>query len=335
MSARPLSIPERAARYLDTMAPAVSGQRGHDATFAAACVTANGFALPEDVCVGLLLAHYNPRCLPPWTEAELRHKVRDALASPSEKGRGYLLGKDDVPPAAAPAPADPCPKWPGRDPARIAAAVKAGPTARELSLQSPGPLDDEDRGRNCRPLVRALFADAEHPDPLLCVGKSNADFATWTLSEWCSRVRLVDYALIVPARMTARTGRTKEGKESAHALENTGPLLFVIAEFDAGTTDDHAALLWHLGQFAPLALVVHSGGKSLHGWFPVGDSPPDEVNKFMRYAATLGADPALFRNRSQFVRLPGGRRENGCRQSIFYWDPAALTAATINGEEAR
>ena len=124
--------------------------------------------------------------------------------------------------------------------------------------------------------------------------------------------------------MMAKQGRTKAGKLSDHTLENTGSRVAVVVEFDAGTVDEHAARLWHLDSFSPLALVVHSGGKSLHGWFPVMGIPSEDVRRFMRYAASLGADPALFRNPSQFVRLPGGTREGGCRQSVFYWDPAAL-----------
>ena len=118
--------------------------------------------------------------------------------------------------------------------------------------------------------------------------------------------------------MTARTGRTKAGKVSEHCLENTGPRRFVIVEFDTGTTDEHAARLWHLDGYAPLALVVHSGGKSLHGWFPTKGCQPEEVHRFMSYAASLGADTKLFSNPSQFVRLPSGTREGGCRQSVFY-----------------
>jgi AAA domain/HNH endonuclease len=34
----------------------------------------------------LLLSDYNPRCQPPWTEKELRHKVNDAVRAPGETG---------------------------------------------------------------------------------------------------------------------------------------------------------------------------------------------------------------------------------------------------------
>ncbi|MGH7990788.1 MAG: hypothetical protein ACREDS_11450, partial [Limisphaerales bacterium] len=124
-------------------------------------------------------------------------------------------------------------------------------------------------------------------------------------------------ALIVPSPMTALTGLTKEGKESAHTLNNTGQRRFQICEFDSGTVDEHAALLLHLGTFAPLVCTVHSGGKSLHGWFYVHGQPDDNVLKFFRYAVSLGADRATW-TRSQFVRMPDGTRDNGNRQTVYF-----------------
>ena len=75
--------------------------------------------------------------------------------------------------------------------------------------------------------------------------------------------------------------------------------------------------------YAPLALVVHSGGKSLHGWFYCHEQPEPALRKFMAYAVSLGADRATW-TRSQFVRLPAGQRDTGARQSVFYFDPAAI-----------
>ena len=80
---------ERAARYLDAIPSAVSGQRGHDATFIAALKIQDGFDLSEEEALSLLLDRFNPRCEPPWTEPELRHKVKDAAKTCMN--RGHLL----------------------------------------------------------------------------------------------------------------------------------------------------------------------------------------------------------------------------------------------------
>ena len=83
-----ISVIERARRYLAAMPPAVSGQGGHDQTFDAACSLVLGFGLsiPE---AAPLLAEYNQRCQPPWSDAELAHKLDDADKCPGD--RGYLL----------------------------------------------------------------------------------------------------------------------------------------------------------------------------------------------------------------------------------------------------
>src|SRR5207247_2515260 len=79
------------------------------------------------------------------------------------------------------------------------------------------------------------------------------------------RGRLTSLPLIVPTPMTAPTGRNQNGEVSNRCLENTGERRFLIVEFDTGTTDEHAGLLFHLAQRAPLASAVFSGSDSLHG----------------------------------------------------------------------
>lgn len=81
-------IAERAAKYLAKMEPSVSGQGGHNRCFQAACVLVMGFSMTESEALSLLRHEFNPRCTPPWSEAELLHKVRSAASQPGS--RGYL-----------------------------------------------------------------------------------------------------------------------------------------------------------------------------------------------------------------------------------------------------
>ncbi len=81
---------ERAAAYLAKMPPSVSGQGGHTTAFATACKLIHGFNLSTAEALPLLL-EWNARCLPPWSESDLRHKLADAEKVPSRNGRGYLL----------------------------------------------------------------------------------------------------------------------------------------------------------------------------------------------------------------------------------------------------
>jgi hypothetical protein len=158
-------------------------------------------------------------------------------------------------------------------------------------------------------------------DPLLCLGWSNRDFGTGRLSEWTAQRDISTLQFIVPSPMVSEEGsRKKDGKLSPHTLSNTGPRRFLVCEFDSGTKDDHAAFLSHLADFAPLVMAVHSGGKSLHGWFDFDGIKEERTREFFEYAVSLGADPATW-TRSQFVRLPGGTRDDGRRQAVWYFDP--------------
>ncbi|RMF71989.1 MAG: DUF3987 domain-containing protein [Acidobacteria bacterium] len=80
----------RAAAYLDAMPAAVSGRGGHNATYAAATAMVHGFGLDPASALRLLLERFNPRCVPPWSEKELRHKVEDAASKPHDRPPGWL-----------------------------------------------------------------------------------------------------------------------------------------------------------------------------------------------------------------------------------------------------
>ena len=65
--------------YLSRMEPAVSGQRGHSRMFRAACVIRerlSQFMSPDEALP--ILATFNVRCLPPFTEKECLHKLNEA-----------------------------------------------------------------------------------------------------------------------------------------------------------------------------------------------------------------------------------------------------------------
>jgi hypothetical protein len=81
---------KRAAAYLAGLPRAISGQRGHNQTFRAACVLIKGFDLAIDEARPLLQG-CNQGCDPPWSERELEHKLRDADAREDGQPRGYLL----------------------------------------------------------------------------------------------------------------------------------------------------------------------------------------------------------------------------------------------------
>jgi hypothetical protein len=79
-----------ARKYVRGCPPAISKQEGHKATFKVACALVHGFALGESDALSVL-REWNQSCQPPWSEAELQHKVASAARAKSTKPDGYLL----------------------------------------------------------------------------------------------------------------------------------------------------------------------------------------------------------------------------------------------------
>jgi hypothetical protein len=167
-------------------------------------------------------------------------------------------------------------------------------------------------------VLRLLFAE---PETLVCAGRSNSQFQTRTMIE---HGNLAGWQLVVPAPMVCRCGFTKKGNLSEHSLANTGRRRFIVCDFDCPPPEQHASIVAHLAKFRTPALVMSSGGKSLHAWFAVTECETDNAN-FWKLAIALGADPALERNPSQFVRMPNGARDNGNRQLVHYLNTRAVT----------
>ncbi len=211
--------------------------------------------------------------------------------------------------------------WPRVNAEQREAVIASGAGLVDLWEISPVRLDDNEP--HTEEIIDAIFPG----DRLLCAGRSNSEFATRSRSEW--RGKLPGLQLMVPSPMTARIGRTQEGKESAHALSITGPRRFLVIEQDGGTIDEQAAVLLHLAERAPLGVAVHSGGKSIHGWFYCVGQSEQKLRSFMRYAVSLGADHATW-TRSQFVRMPDGTRDNGKRQTVYFFNPEVLNENSGN-----
>jgi hypothetical protein len=235
------------------------------------------------------------------------------------------------------------PTWPARAKDKIDAIVRKGLGLQDLWDKSPKRFSDD--SSHTEEIVDVLFPC----NPLLCCALAPNDrekFATRRREVW--RGRLSGLPLIVPSPMSRVFGKTKGGKASEHTLENTGSRRFLVIEFDFsikardGVTDSEwapmvrewnaagisvadacAALIAHLAGLGPLALAVHSGGKSVHGWFYCHGQSETVLRGFMQYAHKLGADDATW-VKSQFVRMPDGTRDNGKRQSVYFFNPGVI-----------
>ena len=207
------------------------------------------------------------------------------------------------------------PKWPSiSQQDRAMCAAKNGGVARLVSLSPASAGIGLDGSFS---VLRRLFDG----DPWLCCGLSNRKFNTKRLSAWGPT--LEHLRLIVPSPMTGPRGFAQAGHFSAHSLDNTGPRRFLVVEQDTGDADLQAAVLLELSKTAPLTLVVHSGNKSIHGWFFCQGQREEELLAWFRDAVTLGADHKMW-TRSQFTRMPCGIRENGQTQRVLFFNPETL-----------
>ena len=166
------------------------------------------------------------------------------------------------------------------------------------------------------------------PSDLVCLGYSAFEFVTRLRNEAAGILRNgVPVEYVNPSPMSAFVGLNKDGAMSDHTESNTGAKIYQVIEFDSGSIHEHAAILCHLAKKIPLAMLVFSGGKSLHGWFYAPKAPTEFMTEFFADACSLGADPVMW-GKSQFSRLPGGRNaKTGKAQSVLYLNPEF----TLNG----
>jgi hypothetical protein len=300
----------------------------------------HGFCLPAEAAYQLLRDAYNPKCSPPWSEAELRYKITSAANTQPIKPRGRLLDRDEVisaPPETEIPAVQREPIWPRCEPDEADQIVRSGPGAHDVWEGSPCRFDDDQS--HAEEIVDIIFPG----DPLLCAGRAPWDFETRRRNAW--RRELAQLSLIVPNPMIAPSGLTRAGEASQHSLSATAKRIYLVVEFDFRENDSKArptiwsqavrgwrqdrislldacaALSAHLAKRLPAWLLfLSSGGKSGHSWFNTAGLSISKQCAFFDEAVRLGADPQLWL-RSQFVRIPDGRRDNGKRQSILHFNP--------------
>ena len=244
----------------------------------------------------------------PVTDSELTDAVHAVYRNLRERSPHVPVLRRETPP-----------KWPTPDPSKRARLIDSEFGLADLWESSP--MRFNDAGPRTTFILSKLFPG----DPLLCCGWAINLFQTEHLSEW-NALHLMSH--IVPSPMTSKQGaRKKDGQQSAHTVSNTGPRMYLVLDFDdhAGL-DTHAATAVFLERMSgiPMVMALHSGGKSLHAWFYVVGLTDPQLVSFMRVASECGADPAMWL-RSQFARMPDGLRNNGQKQTVYYFNPLIIS----------
>jgi hypothetical protein len=82
-----MDLVERAEKFVDWLSNNKSWANEHDLAFCAAMNLVHGFSMGEGEALEIMQSKLNPR----WKERELRHKLRQASNSTSDRPAGYLL----------------------------------------------------------------------------------------------------------------------------------------------------------------------------------------------------------------------------------------------------
>jgi len=318
---------ERVRLYLDKCDQAIAGARGHDTTYSVACSIVNGFDLCEEEAIAHLL-YYNTRCDPPWSERELRHKVREALKATHDKPRGHFL-KDRSPSPKAYRHV----KAPERPPEANLEAMRLSGGEVKLPEAMKNPTAE---------FLKAAFFE----DETICVepaiytsrelqNRLNGD-ASFEESFVAECIRDKQWP---PARPRGKgIFKTREEwiklfeKDPDAAAEAGLPGVFVVVNpFPGGSkkrTDDSIEQFRHVllefdsiskeAQWSvikesnvPCSVVLDSGGKSVHAWVRVDAATREEYDERAKQLFDLFATykpDVKCGNPSRLSRLPGARR---------------------------
>lgn len=84
-------IDSRRAKYVATLEPAVAGQGGHATAFSCVSRFVRGFDVRDEEAALRELQSWNSRCVPPWSDAELRHKISQAWQKGHDEVGGLLV----------------------------------------------------------------------------------------------------------------------------------------------------------------------------------------------------------------------------------------------------
>jgi RecA-family ATPase len=281
---------DRARAWLRNTPGAVSGQGGHNTTFAVATALVHGFELSRSDAE-MLLSEYNAKCVPPWKPNELAHKVNQAMTVTHDKPKGWLLSAQSGTPVS---------------------------TTGKFIVQKIQAIPQPEFRFSTIDFLKACF----EPDEVVCIcndiicdeegkGRPASKGTFLKRDEWIEK------------HFTPPISSMWNGPDSRGAYVRVNPCLdetgsdsgvsafrHVLVEMDEKTKDEQWTILKE--SKLPLSVVIDSGGKSLHGWVRVEAANKEEWNErrdvVYRHLEALGIDPKN-KNASRFSRLAGVMRD--------------------------
>jgi hypothetical protein len=329
-----LPVIERARRYIGKCPPAISGQGGHNATFHVAGVLFHGFGLSEADSLALL-REWNQSCHPPWSEADLLHKIRSAAGAPQSEARGYLLGDGNRPetPHSYPAPnaervtrpAKPvfCPMVLRRVAANLDAVADV---CSFLAGLSPVPVDSQDSASVLRGLYRQgsgekalIFSDMKSQGQMLWEADRGEGVQNRELPAGPDGVWFLPQPVDGEFHPNPRLG----GKRSRRSEESVTSWRYAVLESDEADPDEWLRCLVQMP--LRIACICESGGRSIHALVRMDAASKGDwdakVGSIKPVLVTLGADAGAL-SAVRLTRLPQAKRGERV-QRLLYLNPAA------------
>ena len=320
MKATPL---ERARRYVAKCLPAISGQSGHNATFYVAAVLVHGFALGEADAL-VLLREFNQRCLPPWSEGELIHKIKSAANAAHLLPRGHLLGGENGSPVSAKPmpPPPPKPKFQKdvlKRVARNVAAIKD--VVRLLYERSPVAVDRQDSAS----VLRHLYVRGSGEKVLIFTDMKSQGQFLWESdrSDFIQQRHLPggsDGVWFLPQPVSGGfvPNPRSDGNLSRRSEEAVTAFRYSVLESDEADADDWLRCLVQM----PLRIscICESGKRSIHALVRLDAASKADWDRLMGpikpVLITLGADRGAL-SAVRLSRLPQAMRGERCQQLLY------------------
>jgi len=208
-----------------------------------------------------------------------------------------------------------------------------GSTISSIMARSPVPLDFPEAEASWR-VLEALYT----PEEYLYIGgprdSGTLGDTVRTVAEWIAKFKganaisagkVYPHIIVNPLTGTTAPLKSKPDKFTYRGDNTIAKWRFMVVEFDDASIDDQLAF-WSVIRL-PVAALVLSGGKSVHGWVQVDCADRDEWEReieqdiFKGYLVPMGVDGAC-RNESRLSRLPGQlRADSGVMQKLIYLAP--------------
>jgi hypothetical protein len=324
---------ERAWRYIAKCPLSISGQGGHAAAFHVAAVLVHGFGLGEGDGL-MLLREWNRGCVPPWSEAELVHKIRSAMAAKHQEPHGYLLrdGKHATTGTNGRNGA----KMTGAAPVLVRKPVFFPMVLKRVAAKAQGIGDvvafvKHRSGVNpdCLGSVGVLrrlypessgervlvFSDMKSQGQMVWTAASG--FCDWHLPAGSDGV----WFLAQPVDGKFHPNPRLDGKQSRRSEESVTAWRYAVLESDEADAGDWLRCLIQMP--LRIASICESGGRSIHALVRIDAVSKVEwdarVKAIKPVLVTLGADPGAL-SAVRLTRLPQAWRGDRC-QRLLYLNP--------------